>query len=458
MDENTRLLDRLSRQYFEEYPSAKVEFDRAEESLIDGGSHALRLFGPAPFRIVGASGSRLTDSDGHEILDFWQGHYANILGHNPPLVTQVLARRLGGGYGLHTGITESLQTDYAALLLKLIGAEKIRFTSSGALADMYSIMLARAFTDRPLIVKVGGGWQGAHPLALKGVSFRDGYDHSESAGLSPDELESVLLTRYNDPEDLTDRFREHGDRIACFIVEPWMGMGGFMPATPEYLRTARELTHKYGAVLIFDEIISGFRFCAGGVFKLYGVQPDLSTYAKVIGGGMPLAAVAGREEIMRLCSPGSERRVKFDGGTFSAHPAALLAGNALVEYLAEHENDIYPRLGMLGEKMRRGVEEAFAREGIYVQCTGYGNEVVTDSSLGMIHFPVEEGIRLTCPDQVWNPAVCDVDRREKVLKLAFLLERVYVMHGLGALSTEHTEDDLEWLFAACEGAARRIKT
>lgn len=458
MDENARLLDRLSRQYFEEYPSAQAEFDRAEESLIDGGSHTLRLFGPAPFRIVGASGSRLTDSDGHEILDFWQGHYANVLGHNPPLVTQVLAQQLGGGYGLHTGITESLQTDFAALLLKLIGAEKIRFTSSGALADMYSIMLARAFTDRPLIVKVGGGWQGAHPLALKGVSFRDGYDHSESAGLSPDEVESVLLTRYNDPEDLTGLFQTHGDRIACFIVEPWMGMGGFMPATPEYLRTARELTHKYGAVLIFDEIISGFRFCAGGVFKLYGVQPDLSTYAKVIGGGMPLAAVAGREEIMRLCRPGSERRVKFDGGTFSAHPAALLAGNALVEYLAEHEDEIYPRLGMLGEKMRRGVEEAFAREGIYVQCTGYGNEVVTDSSLGMIHFPVEEGIRLTCPDQVWNPAVCDVDRREKVLKLAFLLERVYVMHGLGALSTEHTEDDLEWMFAACEGAARRIKT
>jgi glutamate-1-semialdehyde 2,1-aminomutase len=360
MDENARLLDRLSRQYFEEYPSAQAEFDRAEESLIDGGSHTLRLFGPAPFRIVGASGSRLTDSDGHEILDFWQGHYANVLGHNPPLITQVLAQRLGGGYGLHTGITESLQTDFAALLLKLIGAEKIRFTSSGALADMYSIMLARAFTGRPLIVKVGGGWQGAHPLALKGVSFLDGYDHSESAGLSPDEVESVLLTRYNDPEDLTGLFQTHGDRIACFIVEPWMGMGGFMPATPEYLRTARELTHKYGAVLIFDEIISGFRFCAGGVFKLYGVQPDLSTYAKVIGGGMPLAAVAGREEIMRLCSPGSERRVKFDGGTFSAHPAALMAGNALVEYLAEHENDIYPRLGMMGEKMRRGVEEAFA--------------------------------------------------------------------------------------------------
>ena len=457
MNENALLIDRLSRDYHAEFPGAGLEFERAGHSLINGGSHTLRLFGPAPFRIVGARGSRITDSDGHEILDFWQGHYANVLGHNPPLVTAVLARRLSEGYGLHTGITESLQTDFAALLLKLIGAEKIRFTASGTLADMYSIMLARAFTGRQMVLKVGGGWQGAHPLALKGVSFRDGFDHSESEGLSQDEVESVLLTRYNDPEDLTDRFREYGDRISCFIVEPWMGMGGFMAAEPEYLRTALELTHEYGALLIFDEIISGFRFCAGGVHRLYGIQPDLSTYAKVIGGGMPLAAVAGREEIMRLCSPASDRRVKFDGGTFSAHPAALLAGHTLVKHLAENEDDIYPRLGEMGERMRRGVEEAFAREGIYVKCTGYGNEAVPDSSLGMIHFPLEEGIELTCPDQVWNPAVCDVDRREKVLKLAFLLEKVYVMHGLGALSTEHTGEDLDWLFAACEGAARRIR-
>jgi len=457
VNRNARLLDSLSQQYFAEYPSAKEEFDRAEGSLIKGGSHTLRLFGPAPFRIVGASGSRVRDADGHEILDFWQGHYANILGHNPPIVTRALVEALTGGYGLQTGITDSLQTDFAALLVRQLGAERIRFTTSGALADMYSVMLARAFTDRQLILKVGGGWQGAHPLTLKGVSFRDGFDHPESEGLSPDEVSSVLLTRYNDPEDLRAQFQRHGDQLACFIVEPWMGMGGFMAASPEYLQTARELTHRYGAVLIFDEIISGFRFCAGGLQKLYGVQPDLSTYAKVIGGGMPLAAVAGREEIMRLCSPECERRVKFDGGTFSAHPAALLAGKTLVEYLVEKEGEIYPWLGALGEKMRKGVEEAFAREGIYVQCTGYGNEAVPDSSLGMIHFPHQEGIPLTCPDQVWNPDICDVDRREKVLKLALLLERVYVMHGLGALSTEHSEEDLEWLFAACKGAARRIK-
>lgn len=457
MNDNTRLLENLIQQYFTEYPHAGMEQERACRSLILGGSHTLRLFHPAPIRIVKASGSRVYDADGHEILDFWQGHYANILGHNPPIITRALIEGLSSGFGLQTGITDNLQTDFAELLLKQIGAERLRFTTSGALANLYAIMLARAFTSRPLILKVGGGWQGAHPLTLKGVSFKDGFDHPETEGLMPDVMNRILLTRYNDPEDLIARFKESGDRIACFIFEPWMGMGGFMPATAEYMQTARELTSRYGALLILDEIISGFRFCAGGLHRLYGIEPDLSTYAKVIGGGMPLAAVVGREEIMRLCSPDSEHRVKFDGGTFSAHPASMLAGKTLIGYLTEHETEVYPRLGDLGEKMRKGIEEAFAREGIYVKCTGYGNEIVPESSAGMVHFPYDEGVELISPDQVWDPAVCDVERRESVLKLALLLERVHVMHGLGALSTEHTEEDLEWLFSACEGAARTIK-
>lgn len=458
MNDNSRLIDHLSRLYLEAYPHAGRELTRSADSLIHGGSHSLRLFSPAPFRIVQSRGATVTDGDGHEILDFWQGHYANILGHNAPVVTEALIGGLENGYGLQSGIVDSLQIDFAELLQRQIGAERIRFTTSGALANQYAIMLARAFTGRPLILKIGGGWQGAQALTLKGVSFRDGYDHPETEGLSQDVMDRVLLTRYNDPENLEDLFRQHGDRIACFILEPWMGMGGFMSATAEYLHAARELTQRYGAVLILDEIISGFRFRAGGVHTLYGIEPELSTYAKIVGGGMPLAVVAGREEIMRLCGPEGGRRVKFDGGTFSAHPASLLAGYTTVEYLAGHEEEIYPRLGRMGEKMRRGVEDAFARGGISVICTGYGNEVVPDSSVGMVHFPIDEELDIISPEHVWDPTVCDVERREQVLKLAMLLGRVHVMHGLGTLSTEHTEKHLKWLFEACEAAAVHIRS
>lgn len=452
------LLERLTQQYMSQYPKSKELQAQAKRCLVDGGSHALRLFGPYPFRLVSASGSRVRDADGHEILDFWQGHYANILGHSPLVITQALAEALRSGKGLHTGITEALQTEFACLLLDQLDAEQIRFTTSGSLATMYAIMLARAFTGKPLILKVGGGWHGAQPLALKGIYFGEGgYTHVESEGLSENGTAEILTTRYNDPDDLRQMFRQWGDRISCFIVEVWMGMGGFMPATPEYLETARKLTHRYGAVLIFDEIISGFRFCASGAQKLYNVQPDLLTLGKIIGGGMPLAAVVGREEIMRLCGSAAGRRVRFDGGTFSAHPAALLAGKTLIEYLARHEEEIYPRLGVLGQKIRLGIEEIFTSHGILARCTGYGNEVVSNSSLVMIHFPYDERTQMTSPEAVWDPKICNVDRREKVLKLALLLERVHVVHGLGAVSTAHSEEDVEWLFAACDEAAKRIK-
>jgi len=454
---NARLYATLSSEYLAVFPGTASQQERAERSLIKGGSHSLRLFDPAPLRIRRATGATVEDVDGNTILDFWQGHYANILGHNPPLLTGALSAGLGEGIGLQTGIVDTIEIEYAELLLSLTGLERLRFTTSGALANLYAVMLSRAYTGRDITLKVGGGWQGAHPFALKGVSFRDGYDHPETEGLSEDVMKRVLLARYNDPEDLRAVFEKLGDRIACFIVEPWLGMGGFIPADPEYLTAARALTERYGAMLIFDEIISGFRFCAGGVARLYGIKPDLTTFAKIAGGGLPLAVVAGRADLLALCHPDSPRRVKFDGGTFSAHPAALLAGRTLVSWLAEHESEVYPRLGELGQKMRRGVEEAFAAEGVFVRCTGYGNRIAPHSSVAMVNFPYDETCALNRPDQVWNPAVCDVERRERLLKLALLLERVHVMHGLGTLSTAHTEADLDWLFDACRAAARRLK-
>lgn len=167
------------------------------------------------------------------------------------------------------------------------------------------------------------------------------------------------MTGYNDPEALRRHFREHGDRLACFIVEPFIGAGGFILATPEYLQAARELTDQYGVVLIFDEVISGFRFRAGDLGALYGIRPDLATFAKIIGGGMPVAAVAGRREIMELCGRAGGSRVAFSGGTYSAHPAAMLAPRAMLTHLLAHEAEIYPAIGRLG-----GGDAAGHREGV----------------------------------------------------------------------------------------------
>jgi glutamate-1-semialdehyde 2,1-aminomutase len=270
-------------------------------------------------------------------------------------------------------------------------------------------------------------------------------------------IEEVVITRFNDPQALNTDFRQHGDRLGCFIVEPFVGMGGLIPASLEYLQAARRLTHQYGALLVLDEVISGFRFRAGDAGALYGVQPDLATFGKVIGGGMPVAAVGGRADVMALVGRAGGNRVRFSGGTYSAHPASMLAAKTQMSYLVAHEEEIYPRLAALGEQARHTVEEAFADEGIYVRCTGYGNDAIPGSSLSSVLFPYDEGREAKGPEDVWNPALSDVVLRETVLRLALLLENVYVFHGLGGVSFAHTEADIEELGQACRRVAGRIK-
>ena len=459
--DHTRLLAELAEAYTQHSPKSAALNEKAKKYLLDGGSHALRLMQPFPPRVVAAQGAWLKDEDGHDILDFWQGHLANILGHNPEVVTSALASAFEASFGLQTGFTDRLQAETAEILCQQTGAERVRFTTSGTLATMYAILLARTFTERDLVMKVGGGWHGAQPWGLKGINFYadngNGFERVETHGLPPALTDEVVITRFNDPDVLRDHFRQYGDRLAGFIVEPFIGSGGLMPATREYLQTARELTHQYGAVLILDEVISGFRFHAGNAGALYGVQPDLATFGKVIGGGMPLAAVAGRADILGLVGREGGSKVKFSGGTYSAHPASLLAGKTLMSYLVAHEEEIYPRLAELGEKTRRAMETAFVQEGIYARCTGYGNEALTGSSMAILRFPYEEDARLDRPEDVSNPAVCDVILGEKALQLALLLEDVHVVPGHGAVSTAHTEADINFLGEACRRVARRFK-
>lgn len=458
--DHTRLLAELAEAYTQHSPRSAALNEKAKKYLLDGGSHALRLMQPFPPRIVAAQGAWLKDEDGHDILDFWQGHIAtNILGHNPEVVTSALASAFEAGFGLLTGFTDRLQVETAEIFCRQTGAEQVRFTTSGTLATMYAILLARTFTERDLVMKVGGGWHGAQPWGLKGISFyaKNGFQRVETHGLPPALTDEVVVTGFNDPDMLRDHFRQYGDRLACFIVEPFIGAGGLMPATCEYLQTARELTHQYGVVLILDEVISGFRFRAGNVGALYGVQPDLATFGKAIGGGMPVSAVAGRADIMALVGREGGSKVKFSGGTYSAHPASLLAAKTFMSYLVTHEEEIYPRLAELGERTRQTIEATFAQEGIYARCTGYGNEALAGSSMAMLHFPYEDDAQLDRPDDVFNPAVCDVVLSKEALQLALLLEDVHMLQGHGAVSTAHTEADIGVLGQACRRVARSFK-
>jgi len=457
--DHAKLLALLAEDYEAHSPRSAAIHADALRYLVDGGSHTIRLLRPFPPRIVSANGAYLMDEDGHRILDFWQGHHANILGHNPEPVTRPLAEAFRSGFGLQTGFTDTLQVRVAELLCSRTGAEKVRFTSSGSLATMYAIMLARAFTGREQVLKVGGGWHGAQPWGLVGVDYRAGrppaFQHAESQGLPSAVSEQVIVTPFNDVHALEEHFRRHGSRIACFIFEPFMGSAGCLPVSRAFLVAARELTRRHGALLIFDEVISGFRFCAGSASRLFSVQPDLATFAKIVGGGMPVAAVAGRSDVM--AQAGRAGGVKFSGGTYSCHPASMLASEAMMKHLVDHEQEIYPRLADLGEKTRAAVTEAFRDEGMNVVCTGRGNDALPAGSMGALHFPYDPSVSCDTPEHTRNPELCDVVMADGVIQLALLLEDVFVMHGLGSVSLAHTGEDIGRLEEACRNAARRIR-
>jgi len=457
----SRLLTELADELARRSPGSASMDRRARAVLVDGASHPLRSIRPFPPRIVTAHGAWVRDQDGHDVLDFWQGHLANILGHNPSLVTSALAHALGGGAGLETGMLDRLEVEAAEILCRQTGADLVRFSASGSLSNMSAVMLARAFTGRELVVKVGGGWHGTHPWALKGVAFDtpfgSGFQHVDSEGLPAAVTEAVLVTGFNDPERLRDCFRTHGDAAACFVVEPVLGAGGFIPATREYLRVARELTHHHGALLILDEVITGFRFRAGDLGSVYGLRPDLAVFGKVIGGGMPVSALGGRADVMSLLGRDSGSRVNVSGGTYSAHPGSLLAARTIMEHLVENQDQVYPRLAALGESIRATIETAFGEEGVLARCTGHDPEVLPGSSLAMVHFPYRGDTPLSRPEQVNDPAECDVALRRDVLDGALLCEGVHLLHGHGAATTAHTAADVELLGQACRKVARRLR-
>ncbi|MDI6849063.1 MAG: aminotransferase class III-fold pyridoxal phosphate-dependent enzyme [Candidatus Saccharicenans sp.] len=453
-----KLFRYLESEYRKKTGKSAALFRRASRVMVHGGSHSLRLWKPYPFFPAFASGAEVVDVDGNHYLDYWQGHYANILGHNPEVIRRSVEPHFRHGT-FHTGFETLSQVELAERLLASLGRRglRVRFTTSGTLASTYAVMLAMGHTGRRLILKVGGGWHGASPYLLKGVKFHPGagFQASDSAGVPSALSRQVLITRFNDCQQLSDMFKKYGRRLAAFILEPFIGVGGFLFCSREYLELARRLASHYGTVLIFDEIISGFRFCASGLQKTYGLEPDISLFGKLIGGGQAVAAVVGKKEVMEGCEPSGpgSRRVHFEGGTFSSHEEYMRAGLAMLDYLEKNQDRVYPYLGQQAERLRRGIEKVFREEGLEAVCTGDGNELVRDSSFFMVNFPKKKNWYRR-PEDIWNPERSEVVLREEALKLALLVNGVHVVHGGGCLSTAHTPEDIGRTIEAYAAAAR----
>jgi glutamate-1-semialdehyde 2,1-aminomutase len=436
------LLRELSARLADRFPRSYDRTVARGAALLDQTSHAVRWNEPFMVTVARCDGAAIHELGGERLIDYWQGHFANLLGHNPPHVRAALQTTLADGRGLQSGMLHDVESEFAELLVSRTGTETLRFCTSGALATFYAVLLARGFTGRRGVVKAAAGWHGSQPFTLKGVASRAGsFAHLESEGLPGSTDEDVLLCGYNDPGSLERLFDRRGSEIACVILEPWLGAGGGIGATPEFLRAARELSARHGALLVHDEIIAGFRFRAGDLSALYGIRPDLLVLGKVIGGGMPVAAVCGRRDVMVLASR-AQRRVKFEGGTYSAHELSLVAGLAMVRHLVAHEKEIYPALASGGATLREGLERIAGDLGLPAWISGWPNDAVAGSSICHIRFGRERGGRPSRPEETSGPGAAHPTVGEDLLRATLLLEGVSVHNGLGAVSAAHTQGDL----------------
>ena len=352
-------------------PRSMKAWARAQRILAGGVNSPVRAYqavGAAPVFIASGKGSRVIDLDGRSYIDYVCSWGPLIAGHAHPRVVEAVCRAAADGtsFGAPTVAETKLAEKIAA---KMPVIERIRFVNSGTEAVMSALRLARGFTGRELIVKCIGGYHGhVDGLLARAGSGLATFAAPSSSGVGEGVIRSTRLIPYNDIAAAEALFADEGRRIAALVVEPVAGNMGVIPPGPGYLQRLRELTAESGAVLIFDEVITGFRVAPGGAQALYGVRPDLVCLGKIIGGGLPVGAYGGRAEIMAKLAP--EGPV-YQAGTLSGNPLAMAAGIATLDLLEEPQ--VYEKLENLSGRLSSGLAQAAEKAGIAVTLNRVGS-------------------------------------------------------------------------------------
>ncbi|MGP8075665.1 MAG: aspartate aminotransferase family protein [Thermoplasmata archaeon] len=342
--------------------SAKL-FEEAKKHIPNGSSSLIRTasYDPCPPFIKKGKGARIWDEDDNEYLDFNLAYGVLINGHAPE--AQIKAIQEQAELGLHFAAPSEIEVEVAKLFQKMVpNAERVAFCTSGSDATMNAIRIARAVTGKDAILKFEGHYHGQHDIALISaeappvVAGLDEYPRPlpNSAGIPPGVTDYVMVAPYNSITAFERMVRRYRERLACVILEPIMANSGIIPPAPDYLKRLVEVAHQNDMLVIFDEVFTGFRVAPGGAQQLYGVEPDISCWAKALGGGVPVSAVSGKAEIMEMIAPG---RISF-GGTYNANNLTMAGTLANLKTLHRGGEDLYARFGRLTEKLAKGLEEA----------------------------------------------------------------------------------------------------
>jgi glutamate-1-semialdehyde 2,1-aminomutase len=360
-------------------PKSAAAAKRAKQVLPGGDTRTVAFHAPYPLTVAEGSGCRFTDLDGNEYIDTLNNYTSLIHGHAHPAITVAVTEQLSKGTSYATAIAS--QTRLGEILTDRVSSvDLIRFTNSGTEANMNAIRAARAFTGRDLIIKIEGGYHGTyddmevsvHPPLDEELA---GPEHApvstlDTRGVPANTADNVLVVPFNDEAALRRVIVERGEEIAAFIVEPVMGSAGIIPANQSFLELARSLTAQQGIVMIFDEVMT-FRLEPGGVQEHYRIRPDLTTFAKIIGGGFPVGAFGGRAAIMEQYDPNRPGAL-WQSGTFNGNAMTMVAGIAAMDHFTGSE---IRRINQLGDQLRDGMRAALVNAGIGGQVTGYGSMV-----------------------------------------------------------------------------------
>ena len=329
-------------------------YDRALSVMPGGVNSSVRAIQPYPFFVQRGDGGHVIDADGNRYLDFAMGYGPLLLGHDLPDDVQAAVQQRASEGPMYGAPTE-LEVELAEFVVRHVpSVEMIRFVNSGTEATVSAVRLARGYTGRDKIVVMQSGYHGAQESTL--VEGEGTHTAPSSPGVPDSFARETIVVPFNDEDAVQDVFAEHGDDIAAVMTEPILGNCGIVHPVDGYLETLREVTENHGSLLIFDEVITGFRVgglqCAQGKF---GVTPDITTFGKIVGGGFPVGAIGGRAEIIEHFTPAGE---VFQAGTFSGHPVTMAAGLETLRYAAKE--NVYDHVNSLGEQLRSGLTDIVA--------------------------------------------------------------------------------------------------
>jgi glutamate-1-semialdehyde 2,1-aminomutase len=447
----TALLNRYRSEIMARSPKSLATWQQNREVMPAGVGSMFRLADPFPMVVKKAQGARVWDADDNEYHDYMLGFSTMILGNAPAEVQEAIIESLPRG--THYGQCHEHEHEFARLFCEMVpGVEKVTFCNSGTEATMYALRLARASTRRPLMAKFEGGYHGTHDLLAVSLG-RPGREAAaygpiddpaaipESPGLAEGAWKDTIVLPFNHPAAF-DKIHRYADNLAGVIIEPVQGAGGTIPVDKEFLLELRKITRELGMFLIFDEVITGFRLSAGGAQQYYGIIPEVSTFGKVAGGGLPFGALGGTAEAMRLMEYDTEPGSILVAGTFNGSPLVSAAGTAVLKKLSA-EPQLYEQLDAMGERFRTEINRFAQQESYPATATGVGSMFWMHATPGPI-----KSVR-----DAWkgDPAV------STGLRLLYRKNGLHIAPHHGFMCTAHTDEDITQLIEVHKSAMQELR-